>query len=82
VDGAAVSEPDRQRLERLEAENRALRRVNAKLMRDRLGSSNTAAAGQIAGPARARPGRLWAAVRAPLARTRLALRRLALRVLR
>jgi hypothetical protein len=74
---------DESRIEALERENRALRRANAKLMRERLGSSNTAAAGRIvdgSGGAARRPA--WSAVRAPLARGRLALRRLALRVLR
>jgi len=81
VDGAAVSEREQeQRIERLEAENRALRRVNAKLMRERLGSSNTAAAIGAEPPAR-RPG-LARRLRAPLARARLAGRRVALRLLR
>ena len=72
------------RIEALERENRALRRANAKLMRERLGSSNTAAAGRIAAPGSSEPGRrsTRVAVRAPVARARLALRRLALRVLR
>jgi hypothetical protein len=75
---------DESRIEALERENRALRRANAKLMRERLGSSNTAAAGRIAAPGSSGSGRRspWAAVRAPLARARLALRRLALRLLR
>ena len=72
------------RIEALERENRALRRANAKLMRDRLGSSNTAAAGRIAASRSSGPGRRAArtAVRAPLARLRLALRRVLLRLIR
>lgn len=75
---------DESRIEALERENRALRRTNAKLMRERLGSSNTAAAGRIAAAGSANPSRrsARATVRTPLARARLALRRLALRLLR
>lgn len=76
---------ERSRIERLERENAALRRANAKLMRERLGSSNTAAAGRLAGrPARRPAGGagLGARLRAVLARLRLALRRAVLRVLR
>jgi hypothetical protein len=75
---------DESRLEALERENRALRRANAKLLRERLGSSNTAAAGRIAatGSSGSTRDSARAAVRRPLARARLALRRLALRVLR
>ena len=75
---------DESRIEALERENRALRRANAKLMRERLGSSNTAAAGRIAAPETSDSARrsARAAVRAPVARARLALRRLALRLLR
>lgn len=75
---------DESRIEALERENRALRRTNAKLMRERLGSSNTAAAGRIAGGGSAGGSRrsARATVRAPFARARLSLRRLALRVLR
>ena len=75
---------DESRLEALERENRALRRANAKLLRERIGSSNTAAAGRLAGAGSADPSRrsARATVRAPLARARLALRRVALRLLR
>jgi hypothetical protein len=80
--GQPAAGPDR--IERLERENAALRRANAKLMRERIGSSNTAAAGRLAARPRhgAAQGGLAASVRAPLARLRLALRRLLLRVLR
>ncbi|MQA76442.1 MAG: hypothetical protein GEU88_19305, partial [Solirubrobacterales bacterium] len=55
---------ERGRVERLERENAALRRANARLMRERLGSSNTAAAGRLAAPRRRAPtaGRLLASV--------------------
>lgn len=79
--GDAVSGDDARRIERLEAENHALRRANARLMRERLGSSNTAAAIRAGAAGRKRPG-LAARVRAPFARARLALRRALLRVLR
>ena len=50
VDGAgSMTEPNRDQVEQLERENRALRRANAKLMRERLGSSNTGAAGAPGG---------------------------------
>jgi hypothetical protein len=68
------SESKRERIERLEAENRALRRVNARLMRERIGSSNTAAASELARAPRSSPG--------PLRRLRLVVRRVALRLLR
>ena len=65
---------DRTRIEQLERENRALRSANAKLMRERLGSGDTAAAARLAEAAPARPS--------PLRRLRLAARRAALRLLR
>lgn len=71
---------DRTRIEQLERENRALRSANAKLMRERLGSADTAAAARLAGDGSG--GSLGARLRRPLARARLALRRMLLRVLR
>jgi hypothetical protein len=71
-----------ERIAALERENDALRRANAKLMRERLGSSNTAAASRIAGPAAKPRGAAATAVRSPFARARLAVRRALLRVLR
>ena len=74
---------ERSRIEQLERENAALRRANAKLMRERIGSSNTAAAGRLASGRSAAPrAGLVASVRAPVARLRLALRRMLLRILR
>ena len=55
-------------------------RANAKLMRERLGSADTAAAARLAGSGTA--GSLGARLRRPLARARLAVRRMLLRVLR
>lgn len=84
MDGAGLvsAKDDKRRLEALERENAALRRVNAKLMRERLGSSNTAAAGSLA-QNRPGPGRtVFTAVRSPLAGMRLWTRRLLLRLLR
>ena len=83
MDGSLMSatDDDRERIEALERENRALREANAKLMRDRLGSSNTAAAAHLAGePSKGRSA--LAVARTPLARLRLALRRALLRLLR
>lgn len=75
-------EPDpQQRIADLERENEALRSANSRLMRERLGSANTAAATKLVEPARKRPG-LVEAVRGPLAKARLALRRVLLRLLR
>lgn len=71
-----------QRIADLERENAALRRANAKLMRERLGSSNTAAAGRIAAPPSRARNPAIVAVRSPLAKARLALRRVLLRLLR
>jgi hypothetical protein len=71
-----------ERVAALERENDALRRANAKLMRERLGSSNTAAASRIADPASAPRGAAATAVRTPFAKARLAVRRGLLRVLR
>ncbi len=80
-----MTEPDRDQVEQLERENRALRRANAKLMRERLGSSNTAAAGRLAGSGR-RPGSplrsSGSRLLAPLRKLRVAVRRVLLRVLR
>lgn len=67
--------PERERAERLEAENAELRRVNAQLMRERIGSAHTGAAMRQAAAGGAKP-------LAPLRRARLALRRAVLRVLR
>ena len=69
------------RLEALERENRALRRANAKLLRERIGSSNTAASSRLATGFNTRR-RSALAIREPLANLRRALRRLLLRVLR
>ncbi len=75
------TEPDdRSRIEQLERENRALRSANAKLMRERLGSADTAAAARLAGSGTG--SSLGARLRRPLARARLAVRRMLLRVLR
>jgi hypothetical protein len=65
------------RIAALERENAALRAANARLMAERVGSANTAAAGELAG---ARDGKRSALD--PLRRARLAVRRLLLRVLR
>ena len=73
--------PERSRVEALERENRALRRANAKLMRERLGSSNTAAAGKLGRSSGERSG-ARSAIREPFARARLGVRRALLRVLR
>jgi hypothetical protein len=83
MDGARMSAepPQESRVEALERENRALRRANAKLMRERLGSSNTAAAGKLGRSAGDRSA-ARSAIRAPFARARLAVRRALLRVLR
>ncbi len=70
------------RVEALERENRALRRANAKLMRERIGSSNTGAAGRLAANAPPTKRSFAGAIRRPFARLRLALRRMFLRVLR
>lgn len=66
---------DRDCLERLEAENAELRRINAQLMRERIGSAHTGAAMRQAGAGGRKP-------LAPLRRARLAARRVALRLLR
>ena len=83
MDGETELTPEA-RIAALERENRALRAANAKLMRERLGSSNTAAAGKLAAAERpAAP--LRAAVNGvlgPLRKLRLWLRKLLLRVLR
>jgi len=70
-----------ERIAALERENEALRSANSRLMRERLGSANTAAATRLVEPARKRPG-VAEAVRAPFAKARLALRRVLLRLLR
>lgn len=70
-----------ERIAALERENEALRSANARLMRERLGSANTAAATRLVEPARQRSG-LVEAVRSPLAKARLGLRRVLLRLLR
>jgi len=70
-----------ERIAALERENEALRSANARLMRERLGSANTAAATRLVPPARKRPAAIEA-VRSPLAKARLALRRVLLRLLR
>jgi hypothetical protein len=85
VDGAAAmsEQPGAdERISALERENAALRRANAKLMRERLGSSNTAAAGRLAAPPSKARNPAIVAVRSPLAKARLALRRVLLRLLR
>jgi hypothetical protein len=81
VDCLAVtgSDGDRDRISQLERENAALRRVNAKLMRERIGSANTAAAADLAAAPRRATG---SPLLAPLRRLRLLIRRLVLRVLR
>lgn len=84
MDGARPMTAERspeERIAALERENEALRSANARLMRERLGSANTAAATRLVEPARRRSG-LVEAVRAPLAKARLALRRVLLRLLR
>ncbi len=70
-----------ERIAALERENEALRSANARLMRDRLGSANTAAATRLVPPARRRPA-VVELVRTPFAKARLALRRVLLRLLR
>jgi hypothetical protein len=76
---SAANDPH-ERIEALERENRALREANARLMAERLGSSNTAAASRLV--ARAPAPRSRPAVAAPLVRGRLLLRRALLRILR
>lgn len=85
--GSAMSDPGHDaeaRIEALEREVETLRAVNAKLMRERLGRSNTAAAGELlrGETATARLGSDSAEKLAPLRRLRLAIRRVLLRVLR
>ncbi len=76
-------EKKRAKIERLERENALLRSTNARLMRERIGSSNSAAAARLARAQRPGPARApLAGLRAPIARARLALRRILLRVLR
>jgi hypothetical protein len=70
-----------ERIAALERENEALRSANARLMRERLGSANTAAATRLVPPARQRLVAVEL-VRAPFAKARLALRRVLLRLLR
>jgi hypothetical protein len=70
----------------LDRENAALRAANAKLMRERLGSSDTAAASRLA-QRRPAPGvtavrMAGRAVLAPVRAARLALRKMLLRVMR
>ena len=71
------SSDDQQRIEALERENAALRRVNARLARERIGSAHTAAAAQVAPAAKRKRRAPGIAIRA-----RRAVRRVALRVLR
>jgi hypothetical protein len=84
VDGAAVSGEDlSEEIRRLEAENEALRAANAKLARERVGTSNTAAASRLAHGGSQPGGRSLAdRLLAPLRALRLLLRRIALRALR
>lgn len=73
---------DAEYIRRLEAANEALRAANAKLARERIGSSNTAAAGRIAAGQGLVKQPLGQRLLAPAKRARLAARRALLRVLR